>query len=311
MLELGPGADILRLIGATYWLLALGALAWVLWKAKGRKHKVIGALVVVFIFAWFPGKSAWDRYQKQAAYVAKRDKAMAHFEMRCKSAGEKIFRTVDDVEGVFLLKQRPLNGAYDQNAIDPYGDEGGSFAVDAPPGIDPQNFYNNYIRSFLARDMGGRWALNKGPSYRYVDMVDPKDGKRYRYSVHIDRLGIRDPRSLAPAGEFELKKELAPDPAPRYGVTFDDITTQEERQLWIAGSSLKVVDLQTKEVIAERIGYMVDKGQGSKVAGRQPWDKAAEWSCPSFAVGAIGFPSGAQRGQTRRFVEKILKIKGE
>ena len=66
-----------------------------------------------------------------------------------------------------------------------------------------------------------------------------------------------------------------------------------------------------KEVIAERIGYMVDKGQGSKAAGRQPWDKAAEWSCPSFAVGAIGFPSGAQRGQTRRFVEKVLKIKGE
>jgi hypothetical protein len=61
---------------------------------------------------------------------------------------------------------------------------------------------------------------------------------------------------------FVLDKVPRSRPHPRYGVTYDDISTREERDYWIAGSSLKVIDLQTNEVMAERIGYMMDRGQG-------------------------------------------------
>lgn len=101
---------------------------------------------------------------------------------------------------------------------------------------------------------------------------------------------------------------------PRYGVTYDDISTREEREYWIAGSSLKVIDMQTNEIIAERIGYMVDWAQGSRAGQRSPWLFAADNACPGFQWN-LNFPvtrsngggSSQQPGQTITFVEKVLK----
>jgi len=66
---------------------------------------------------------------------------------------------------------------------------------------------------------------------------------------------------------FVLEKVPAPSGAPRYGVTYEDISTREERDHWIAGSSLKVIDVQSGEVLAERIGYKIDRAQGSRARG--------------------------------------------
>ena len=88
-------------------------------------------------------------------------------------------------------------------------------------------------------------------------------------------------------------------------VTYDDISTHEDRTFWIAGSSLKVIDLQTNEVIAERVGYMVDRGQGNQSGGRSPWSYAPYSACPSFVTAPSGAPN--QLWQTRNFVHRILK----
>ena len=100
-------------------------------------------------------------------------------------------------------------------------------------------------------------------------------------------------------------------PAPRYGVTYDDISTREERDYWIAGSWLKVIDLKTNEVVAERIGYMMDRGQGNTSGGRAPWLLAADNACPSFFrnpnLPPNGHGSRAQSRQAQDFVEKTLK----
>jgi hypothetical protein len=96
---------------------------------------------------------------------------------------------------------------------------------------------------------------------------------------------------------------LAEGAGPRFGVTYDDISTREEREYWIAGSSLRLIDLHTNEVIAERVGYMVDWAQGSQMGGRSPWLLAARQACPNFP----GSRSAAQVGQTTRFVLEVLR----
>lgn len=106
-----------------------------------------------------------------------------------------------------------------------------------------------------------------------------------------------------------LKRTFAKGPAPRYGVTYDDITTPEERKNWIAGSSLRIIDLKTNEVIAERIGYMIDRGMGNNSGGRSPWQHAAKWACPKFP-GGQSLETLWVHGQTRDFTEQVLKIKG-
>lgn len=230
--------------------------------------------------------------------------ARALFVERCKKSGEFIHRTAADVEGLYLLKIRTTSNHGDQ------------FRMDDPYGSDSTG--DRYIRSFLiGRHESGSLTSKPEevatPGYRYVEAIDPADGKRYRYTGRIDQPWLRDKRYGEWVRDFVLDKVPAPDAPPRYGVTFDDISTREEREHWIAGSSLKVIDLQTNEVVAERIGYMMDPGQGEKGGGRSPWLWAADVACPSF------FPKGKrphspggsyQAGQTRNFVEKVLKPKG-
>jgi hypothetical protein len=157
-----------------------------------------------------------------------------------------------------------------------------------------------------------------------VEVQDSKDGRRYRYTGAVKAVRKKDanapnvqlklrrnPNYDLNIYEFVLDRIPAPGAAPRYGVTYDDISTREEREYWIAGSSLKVVDLQTNEVIAERIGYMMDWAQGSRAGGRSPWLFAADNACPDFHrfKNPVVQTRGAsnQSWQTLDFVEKVLK----
>lgn len=225
------------------------------------------------------------------------------FTQRCQSAGERIERVVNDVPGVVLLKIRSsdINYANQYRLDDPYGRDLGGEA---------------YIESFLSAHHElprlYRRRLTPPPpepspspvGYAFVDVVDGATSARLRYTAAIERPGEKDPKFLPSYLRVVLAAVPAPGPAPRYGVTYDDISTPEDRAHWIAGSSLKVVDLQENKVIAERVGYMFDPAQGNESGGRAPWLLAASHACPAFEG---RHPSSAQSGQTLRFVDKVLR----
>ena len=239
-------------------------------------------------------------------------KAEAMFQERCKTVGEKIYRTVENVEGIFLMKLRPdkINYGNQFEMNDPYGQDLGG---------------DGYIKNFLlGRNVRGSIVDHDQArdGYRYVEAIDPKDGKRYRYIGASKVVGKKDAGSYNIQVElkrnpnydlniysFVLDKTIASGPPPRYGVTYDDISAREEREYWIAGGSLKVIDLKTNEVIAERIGYMIDRGQGNRSGGRSPWLLAERNACPPFPQAPGGHPF--KLNQTRDFVEKVLHIKQE
>ncbi len=225
--------------------------------------------------------------------------AEAMFQERCKTAGEKIYRTVENVERIFLMKIRPERDNFsDQFALDdPYGRDFGGAA---------------YIKSFLRGFFAANYRTPEVPrpntpphlGYQYVEAIDPQDGKRYQYRGRIEEPWKYDKSFLKGYSRFVIDKTLASDLSPQFGITYDDISTHEEREYWIAGSSLKVIDLKTNEIMAERIGYMIDPGQGNTSGGRSPWLLAADHACPSFSS-RHGFAS--QPLQTENFIEKILK----
>jgi len=239
------------------------------------------------------------------------------FQERCKTAGERIVRTVDKVDGIYLLKLRPEGMNYgEQYAMtDPYGDDLGG------DGYIQMFLRGNYEANHSGTPIEGAPPPPKG--YRYVEAIDPKDGKRYRYTGGMKVVGKknvsapnvqinlqRNPNYDLSIYAFVLDKAPAPGQSPRYGVTYDDLSTREEREYWIAGSSLKVIDLQSNEVIAERIGYMWDPAQGNRGGGRAPWLFAPDHACPSFQRNPLrppGHGAEAQRRQTQYFVEKSLK----
>jgi hypothetical protein len=102
-----------------------------------------------------------------------------------------------------------------------------------------------------------------------------------------------------------LKRVRIEKPTAIFGVTWDDLSTQEDRDRWIAASSLKIIDLMTAEVVAERVGYMFDGGLGNQSGGRQPWSYAAFMACPPFELSTAGNPMLYTR--TRKFIWSVLR----
>jgi hypothetical protein len=279
---------------------------WMSISLKQRLLFLVSLLIATQAFA--QTEATKDARQKRL------QKAEALFKERCKTAGEFIKRTVDNVEGIYLMKLRP-------SKIN-YGDQ---FVLDDPYGRDlgGEGYFHAFLRGSDMRTTPTRPGDPLRLGYHYVEADDPKDGKRYWYTGARKAVGQMDktapnvqsllksnPNADIKIYAFVLDKAPAPRTPPRYGVTYDDISTREDRELWIAGSSLKVIDLKTNEVIAERIGYMMDKGQGNNSGGRSPWLLAADNACPDFHR----FPNplvrvpgaSAQARQTQDFVEKVL-----
>jgi hypothetical protein len=194
---------------------------------------------------------------------------------------------------------------------------GQQFAMTDPYGHDfvGEDYTESFLRGFYAQNSAGsRRSAGAAPQllgFEYVEAVRPSDGVRYRYSGRIEEPWLTNKSYLKGHTRFVADRSTPGNPPPRYGVTYEDISTREDREYWIAGSSLKIVDLATKEVIAERVGYMVDAGQGSGAGGRSPWLFAFDHACPSFG-GRSSTPGPAAPlalYQTARFVEKVLQPK--
>jgi len=147
-------------------------------------------------------------------------KAEAMFAERCKKSGEFIHRTAQNVEGVFVMKIRP-------KGIN-YGDQ---FALTDPYGNDSEG--DSYIKSFLKgyhpRSLRPVPGAPPRLGYHYVEALDAKDGKRYRYTGSRKVVGrmdasapnvkvdlARDPNFDLNIYAFTLDRIPAPGPAPRY-----------------------------------------------------------------------------------------------
>ena len=146
------------------------------------------------------------------------------------------------------------------------------------------------------------------PGYRYVDVIDEKDGQRYRYTGSNKvvgkkditapnvQLGIKnDPTYDLNVYQWTLVKSLAPDPSPRYGVTFEDHVIPDERALGVASSTVRVLDIKTGEVLGEMTRFAWGS---TKPSGFNPTPWLTAWKCPAHGVGA--------NAATRKFVDQVL-----
>lgn len=258
-----------------------------------RCVRAVVTIAVLLALAACAGQSGTQLNERQI-------KARAIWQEHCKHSGEFIQKTVSNVDGIFLMNIREEINLDDQHKLnDPYGLDS---IKDA--------YIENFLRDFY-HQRKEPFAAGAPPriGFNFVEATDP-NGKRYRYTGHMEEPWQVDKSYLRGYFRFSTTKTPAPAAGPRYGVSFADISTQEDRKYWIAGSSLKIIDLETKEVIAERVGYMFDPAQGNRSGGRAPWLWAANNACPSFPrnsnTGAIAPAFSAQPGQTLDFVEKVL-----
>ena len=285
MLELGIGADIARGIGWILWGLIFGAIFMALRFGKSWKQRLfyVGLILTVLIGPLLP--SAYRNREHQQRYEA----AKAVFDERCKTAGEKVYRTVEDVEGVLLLNVRP--GKTNSDYYDP------NWPGAALPREDSGTDYINTFINWEKQQFPGRRGIISGdpeegpswlvvlPGYSYVDVKESDGIYRYR----LKQLGGND-----------LLREASPSNPARYAVSYRNLVDPADRAHWVAGTVVTITDTLNHQVIAEMTWYSFEPGFGSRAGARMPWRFSIQ--CPSHEGVWMG-------GQTRMFVDQVLKPK--
>lgn len=304
-IDLTPFGALLTGIGAAYWLVMLVAAGMALWLPKRWWMKGACAAAVLAAFIVPIATRVTEQRQEIDAAQSRLADAMTRFEMRCKNAGEKISRTVDGVEGVVWMRWRneTLNFAKQYELDDPYGQD-----------CIGEGCIKELLRIGKGIKLQTANAKLHERGYLFVETRDPRDGRLYRYTGQmkpiwkpeaIEKYRRETGRELGPDNyRFTLEREPIESYTARYGITWEDISTSDDRDYWIAGGSLKVVDLRSNEVVAERIGYMVDRGQGSTAGERSPWSFARDNACPAL-VDPAGEPTRV--GFTKRFAWLVLQ----
>ena len=280
---------------------------------KQRRWLQIAACLVVTVFFISPFAKDYLRlreYQtKQNEFQARYNKAKAIFDERCKTAGEKIYHTVEGIEGITLLN---VPQEYTHALIDDPMWEGA--ALPHSGGGD------NYIRNFLDWELRSksnipqRTLRDVDPSprnketfkrifgyekkleiddrvydgYRYVDVKQPNGSYlRYQYPSASERKH-RDTIITTP-----LNRKPA-----RYAVEYSPIIDPADRQYWVAGLTINIYDTKTDTLMASKTWYSMEPGQGNRNQ-RVPWAFAN--ICPASGQN--------QRDVIRFFVDQVVKPK--
>lgn len=262
--------DITQLIAMLYWgtmlVCALGSI-FLCYKAQPKFLKKYPwllpapGLVVAALFFLFPKALVWQEEQENAEKVAewrkRYDPAKARFDQLCQNAGEKIYRTADNVDGILLLKVRGDDEKYQSNRYNPLKDQMWEDAA-----VESESKRERYIEEFLLR------SNLSFPRYIYADVLQ-KDNSIIRYSIYkVNQEWVED-------------KQLNPHPRARYAVTYENDISWENRKHWIAGTTIKIIDTKTNELMAEKTMYafVPELGYSKFEQNPNPWGRGMR--CPA------------------------------
>jgi hypothetical protein len=172
-----------------------------------------------------------------------------YFEHLCKNeAGEFIFKTVDNVEGIRLLRPREPADDYmfqDLYAMeDPYGHWQGDAEEPGFQFVGPSKYA--YIETPLRRSIRKTTLKEFRHSSLYTS---PAAGQTLERYVGYNKRSRKS-----------LQLEYDSRPKSRYAITWRGIKRPNDREMGIAGGELIALDLDTNEVLGVRRGYALYHG---------------------------------------------------
>lgn len=171
-----------------------------------------------------------------------------YFAQLCKTeAGEFIFKTVENVEGLVQLRLRDNPTDYQLEHLyaleDPYGHSVG--VRDHPEDYFVQPGLGKY--EFLEIPFPKDTKTSNGMKYRRYFRGSEKDSKRdfvFMKGSHSERV------------PYVVQQRNASELQSRYGYVWRGIKRPHDRELGIVGGEIIILDLQTNEVLAVRRGFV-------------------------------------------------------
>jgi len=226
-----------------------------------------------------------------------------YFNALCeKESGDFIFRTVQDVDGFYLIRPRYYQGDQIRREL---------FANEAP------------YMGFYDLEVGIYGFLQFARDYRYVEIPAVSNYPAHYIPSRIDsdstRPHFRDRPGSGQYWRFWWDDEIdrhARQPTPsyyrqpvsmpqsRYGITWRAIErTGFDRDLGVAGAEALIVDLNSGEVLAVRRGFIrAIMAKPAPLHGHTGYGWNRNWECPDWA--------GARRSSStaKSLTDFILKV---
>ncbi len=201
-------------------------------------------------------QEAEERPIKEAA-EKRYNEAKAVFDEQCKKAGEKIYRTVDNVDGIMLLKVWRENDDSDGYGYHRWvNDQMWEYAA-----VYPGSGGKFFIGIFLSK--GDIYKKNKNSKmfkdfigYQYVDVPNGEQFTHYTGEFN-GQYWIDD----------QNNEEIISKSSARYAVTFETDVSPELRKYWVAGVTFKIIDLQNNELLAEKTVFNFSQTLGKRMHG--------------------------------------------
>ena len=297
--------DIIKLITLGYWaaMLTMVGTAWfvVFFTVRFGKRWWVGGLATLLILALFIipiAKTALENKRANTERKAASTAAKAVFDERCKDAGYKIYKTVENVEGVTLLNIWPYEKQYD-NQMWEFAGLPKAFGGDAYTqgfllwrewdyelkkySLHSQGFKSNKRFTPYKAEEAERYKMMN--SYQYIDVLQNQGYQRYQFNdlYYLDEITTTT-----------IKKPS------RYTVEFENHVLPEDRKIWMATTKAFIKDQQTGELLGEATWHSLHGGQGVKTyTSTGIWDRAIV--CPNSANG--------QDGPIQDFTLRVLKPK--
>lgn len=142
--------------------------------------------------------------------------------------------------------------------------------------------------SLQAPAMGFKGTVTLTKNYEFVDVLE-KSKQIIRYRQKLDEQANQK-------GDWFIKESVID--ASRYAVRYEPLVDPADRQYWVAGAKVTVIDQQNNEVMATKTWYALEPGQGATGNSRSPWRSVI--ICPN---------DGANRDPISKFILNVIKPK--
>ena len=167
-----------------------------------------------------------------------------YFEHLCKTeAGEFIFKSIENVEGFYLMRPRKKATDYEMQHL--YGLEAPYLEVHGEYYSPEEYFVQPHMGKYQFLEVPLAKSHDTSSYRRYYRDDNAHPGKQYQTAINGKAVFV--PYVVAEAQTDTLKSN--------YGVTWRGITRPHDRDLGIAGSELIVLNFETNEILAVRRGY--------------------------------------------------------
>ena len=291
-------SDLAMLLFIAAWgiiILTIVILIWLFRKMRGLPLWV-RLIPTALVLSFFILPAIWENYKEhldeEKDWAEYREYRVV-FDERCKNAGETIYQTVQDVEGITLLKvwgDSPNNNAHTKMT------KQWEFA-----GLPNEMGEEGYIESFLYW-----WVTSHINNEVFVSgyhpLVDKKRMDEYKKTRSVN-MGYSFVDVLQHNGnylryrltddEWQMSKETVNKPA-RYAVTFDNPIIQEDRNRWIATTIVTILDTETNTILAKKQWYAFEESRGQRPLESRQWSDS------------IVCPYPGESSAIYQFVENVL-----